>query len=132
MENKIYHVSNKEISSIQNLLKLNELLYIAELDGQEIQNVSNYLSAVTEIFKFPIPAKTLDGYLDWIRDLSWLNAQGYVLIIRNFELFMKQNLKAKQDITDDFMEIILPWWQGEVENCVVEGKAKPFMVYLVD
>ena len=127
--NQIYQITNKEIEKI----KMDCLeTYIVDIDGGKILNLSQFLDIMTEKFKFPIPSKSLDSYLDWIRDLSWIDAQEFVLIIRNFSLFLKDDLTTKNEIIDDFKEIILPWWETEVEQCVVGGKAKPFNIYLID
>ena len=82
--------------------------------------------------EFPIPAKGLDGYLDWITDLSWLNRDGYALIIKNYNCFMSEDLRKKEIVMESFGKTVLPWWENEVERCVVEGKAKSFNVYLVE
>ena len=127
--NQIYQITNKEIEKI----KMDCLeTYIVDIDGGKILNLSQFLDIMTEKFKFPIPSKSLDSYLDWIRDLSWIDSQEFVLIIRNFSLFLKDDLTTKNEIIDDFKEIILPWWETEVEQCVVGGKAKPFNIYLID
>ena len=33
---------------------------------------------------------------------------------------------------DDFAEIILPWWEGEVVGHMVDGKPRGFLIYLED
>ena len=67
-----------------------------------------------------------------MRDLDWLNADGYVFIIKNFENFMENDISKKEKIMYYFEDEILPWWEEEVERCVLGGKAKPFNLYLVD
>jgi hypothetical protein len=132
MKNKIYYVSQKEMVNLRETLHKDESLYSAEINGSAIQSLQDYLNTVNELFKFPIPARGLDGYLDWIRDLDWLRKDGYVLIINDFSKFINKDLHIKNKIVEDFEKIVLPWWQEEVEKYVVEGKAKPFNVYLVD
>lgn len=39
---------------------------------KECLSLSNYLDSMSELLKFPIKAKGLDGYNDWMRDLSWI------------------------------------------------------------
>jgi len=132
MNNKVNNISKNEMDDIREELKKDNSLYITDINGNTIQNLNDYLNAVNEVFKFPIPARGIDGYLDWIRDLDWLGKEGYVLIINNFSNFIKDDLKIKDRIIEDYEKIVLPWWEKEVEECVVEGKAKPFNVYLVD
>ena len=136
MKNKLYYVANGQKETIINSIKENENIFIAEINGLNIKTSSEYLEIIRKVFNFPKPLENYklnyDGYLDWIRDLSWIDTQEFVLIIRNFSLFLKDDLTTKNEIIDDFKEIILPWWETEVEQCVVGGKAKPFNIYLID
>lgn len=52
----------------------------------------------------------MDRFLDWIRDLSWLDSSKIELIIK----------------------LILPYWDEIVLYTTVEGKRKEFIVYLVN
>ena len=132
MENKIYYVSFEEIQCLKKEFNKRSNVFIVEIDGNLIQDKGDFLDIMTEKFKFPYSVNGFDGYLDWIRDLEWLGKEEYILIINNFNNFMKKNISFKKIIIEDIEEIILPWWQKEIENCVVEGKAKLFNVYLVD
>jgi hypothetical protein len=67
-----------------------------------------------------------------MRDLSWLRKEEYILIIHDFHDFLKNDLHLREIIVEDINDTILPFWEHEVEHCVVEGKAKPFNVYFVD
>ncbi|MDR0299022.1 MAG: hypothetical protein LBI13_02915, partial [Streptococcaceae bacterium] len=60
------------------------------------------------------------------------NKDGYVLIIRNYKDFLKQDPKKKEIVIDEFKNNILPFWEEEVTRTVVGGKAKPFNVYIVE
>ena len=57
---------------------------------------------------------------------------GYALIINNFDIFMSGDLRKKEIIIESFEKNVLPWWQSQVEQYQVGGKAKPFNVYVVD
>lgn len=132
MKNKMQYVSSKEMIDIMKTLKKNESIYFAEMDGRTVQCQISFLNAMNELFKFPIPARSFDGYFDWIRDLDWLKKDEYILVINNFKEFMNSDSALKKQIITDFEEIVLPWWQEGVEKYVAEGKTKPFNVYLVD
>ena len=132
MENKIYYVSSDKIQCLKKEFNKRINVFIVEIDGNLIQDKGDFLNIMTEKFQFPYSVNGFDGYLDWIRDLEWLEKEEYILIINNFSNFMKKNVSLKKIIIEDIEEIILPWWQKEVENYVVEGKVKPFNVYLVD
>lgn len=109
-----------------------ESSFVAVIDGSMIQKLSDYLKTISEIFKFPFPAKSLDGYNDWMRDLEWLNKEEYILVIKNYGDFLNKDLPSKKIVLDGLAAVILPWWQGDVEKYIVGGKKKPFSVYLVD
>ncbi|MDQ1236831.1 hypothetical protein QE450_004329 [Paenibacillus sp. SORGH_AS306] len=128
----IYHVELTDMQKIKNTFAKNESLYIAEIDGKEIQSLTDYLTQMYDIFQFPIPSLGLDGYNDWMRDLDWLNKEGYVLIIYHFDDLLKQELLIKEQIINNFQDTILPFWRYEITTTVVGGKAKPFKIYFVN
>lgn len=132
MKNKVYSVSQKEMLYIREALQKDDSIFIADINGSDIRNLQDYLNAVNTLFKFPIPARGLDGYLDWIRDLDWIKKDGFVLIINDFSKFMVSDLNMKNEIISDLEIVVLPWWETKVEKYVVEGKTKLFMVFLVD
>lgn len=109
---------------------------MAELNGEKFPTLKEHLKQIGEAFQFPVfsdhDTPNLDAYLDWITDLSWLHTQELVLIIQNFKLFLRDDSKAKNEIIEDFNEVVLPWWEKEVGQYVVGGKAKPFSIYFVD
>ena len=133
MKNEMKRININEWNQIYQQLKKKQNVWIAEIDGSKVPTWEDYAHEIEKVFRFPTPCdKSMDSYLDWIRDLSWIDDQEFVLIIRNFSLFLKDDLTTKNEIIDDFKEIILPWWETEVEQCVVGGKAKPFNIYLID
>jgi hypothetical protein len=132
MENKIYYVSSEEMSDIKKVLEKDVSLYVAEIDGGDIHKSHDFFEEISEKFNFPFPSRSSDSYNDWIRDLDWLNKDGYVLIINNYKSFLSQDLSFRKAVINGFNELILPWWGGEVAECVVGGKTKSFNVYLIE
>jgi len=133
IQNKIYHVKTEEMEMIIQDAQKSKNSCLVELHGNEIQSWGDYIVRIEESFKFPSKCyDIIDRYLDWIRDLMWLRKNSYVIVIHNYREFLKQEPSLKKMIIDDFLNVILPWWQEEVVNCVVEGKPKSFNVYLVD
>lgn len=132
-ENKIFHINQAEVAKIVQEIKKKPLTYLIEINGVDIQSWNDYIFRIEEKMKFPTTCiDSIDRYLDWIRDLSWLNSDGYVLIIYNYSQFLSKDTRIKGIVMDSLKDTVLPFWQEEVERCVVEGKAKPFNVYLVD
>jgi len=108
-------------------------VFVAEIDGKSIQSLSEYLEAVWQVFRFPNTGYVnYYAYLDWIRDLDWLNSEKYVFIVHNSADLLRETLRDRQIVMDSLEEEVIPWWEGEVEQYSVAGKAKPFHVYLVD
>jgi hypothetical protein len=134
MENKIYRVTASELPLLKKQLVSMGDVWIGEIDGNSIRDLKDYFRVIYELMRFPRFSKfpNYPGYEDWICDLSWLNADGYVLIITNYSGFMSEDLEEKEYVIKAFEEVILPWWQKDVEKYVVEGKAKPFNLVLVD
>lgn len=133
MENKIYYVSSSEMKNIKKELKKDKTLFIAEINSNSnIKLLEDYFATITEVFHFPIPSKKLDGYNDWMRDLEWLEKDGYVLVVYNYKDFLSQDLLSKKKVIDGFTYLILPFWQEEVTKIVVGGNPKPFNVYFVE
>jgi hypothetical protein len=132
MENKICRISKRELESIKNTIQTWKGTWVAEVDGRKALTWEGYALEIERAFRFPTPCdKSMDAYLDWITDLSWLNASGFVLIIDYIEEFMKNDVEKRQKVLWLFEKDVLPFWQSGVEQYVVEGKAKPFSVYLV-
>ena len=133
MRNEIYNITEEELSLVKQQLYSQKGVWVAEIDGSKIPTWKDYVREIERVFRFPTPCdKSMDAYLDWITDLSWLNSQGYSLIIKNVNNFMRNDLEKREKVLRFFREDILPFWQSDVEQYVVEGKAKPFNVYLVD
>lgn len=133
IKNMIHHIFSKDLNIIKNKQNSSSNILIVEIDGVNINSWEEYISQIQSKFKFPTPCyDSIDRYLDWMTDLEWLNAEGFILIINNFKDFFKDNPRMKNIIISSFENNILPFWQDEVRNVVVEGNPKSFMVYLVD
>jgi hypothetical protein len=133
MKNQIYRITRAELQEVIDRLTSTGKIWIARIDGKTISNWEDYAVAIAETMRFPeICYHSIDAYLDWIRDLDWLESDGYVLIITSISDFLKDDPRLKTVILGDLLDCVLPWWEKEVEHYVVEGKAKPFNLVLVD
>ncbi len=131
MKSGIYCITSEQLPQLKKQIISNT--WIAEIDGKKALTWVNYAHQIEKAMRFPTPCdKGMDGYLDWICDLDWLEADAYVIIINNFNEFMLHDLERKKKVISYFDKHIIPWWDGEVEKFVVEGKKKPFQVYLVN
>lgn len=106
---------------------------VVEFNGNKIQSWDDYVLAVQRKFDFPTSCTdSVDRYLDWIRDLEWLEQERFIIIINYFSEFLQKNASLKDEIMQDFEEIILPYWQNEVIEDVSGGEPRSFMVYVTD
>jgi len=131
MINKIIYTSTQEMKEVKSKLERSNETYIVEIEGEQCLYLKDYLNLMSSFFRFPIKAKGLDGYNDWMRDLSWLNKKQIIIIINNFQEFLQKDVTSKEAILEDFTQMILPWWESEVIDCVVGGETKKMLVYLV-
>ena len=133
MQNRIHYANNEHINKIVEKYQKFADVHLAVIHGKEIQSWQEYINKMEDAYKLPTQwVNTIDGYNDWMRDLEWLGNKSYILIIYDFKYFFEHDFILKKTIIEGFEKIILPWWQAEVEKCVVGGKAKPFNIYLID
>ena len=133
MQNKIISLSSDDFAQVvSHELADDAGVFVGYLDGSAIATTQDFLDQVSVVFRFPFPSCNVDSFLDWIRDLQWLGTQRYVLVIRDFAHFMSQDQPGLDSIAGALIACVLPWWRGEVERCVVEGRAQQFDIYLVD
>lgn len=130
LEQKIIYVSGKEMEAVKK--EFDETIYWREISGENITNFQEYLEETSRSFNFPIPAKGWSGYEDWMRDFSWVDQKKIVFIINQYSRFLRAEPEMKEELIEDFEELIFPWWNEEVVDCVVGGERKSFIVYLVD
>ena len=132
MSNGIARITALQYDAILDRTKRNGI-FVAEINGQNIKNMDDYLSAVWKAFRFPRTGHVnYYAYLDWIRDLNWLGADSYIFAIKNFKTFMDKSPKEREIILKSLENTVIPWWDSEIERYQVGGKVKPFNIYLID
>jgi hypothetical protein len=137
LEQKIEFVSLNEILDIKKKIEKDNSLFLAEINkNNDVQLLQDYLDGMKDLFQFPFRNEisynlSLDGYYDWMRDLDWLDKDGYILVIYNYNDLLNGDLEAKRKVIYGLIDTILPFWKEEVLRTVVEGIAKTFIVYLV-
>ena len=100
------------------------------IEGSKINSYQDFIDAIEKKLAFPGNcAGSIDCYLHWIRDLSWLPYNTYVFIITHTEDLRQRNAALLQDIVRDFDEIIIPFWDHESVHCIIGGERK--IIHLV-
>jgi hypothetical protein len=132
MKNQILAMSTKQYQELKDKHE-NGSIFIAEIDGNDISDLNQFLKTVWKIFRFPNTGYfNYYAYLDWIRDLDWLKAEGYLFVIKNQSALMVKDIAKKKLVIDSLKNEVLPWWESGIEQFQVQGRAKSFNVYLVD
>ena len=137
-------ISNRNKLIIMKELKLEDIDDGSKkfiIDGNDIQTEEDYYKNITEKFDFPQFNNILcspDGYLDWMRDLIWLDknfgipnaplkADNFSLIITNYRKAFGGNFNdLDYYVIELFIRVILPYWEEH------ETYARKFNVYLVE
>ena len=140
MKNKNLLIISKEIY-FESLPK-NALKFI--IDGSNIKTEVDFLKIMSSTFDFPKFGNkicNLDGFLDWMRDLSWFDdiscknqdeTVDMVLIIKNYSKLFNGNMEEINFfVIENFIDYILPYWEKDVLNYPGVGTRK-FDVYLIE
>ena len=134
MKNRIVYVNEQEADAVKAEALQKENAFFAELDGRSIQTEADYVREMELVMNCPYEKSDmylkLGWYHDWICELLWLGEKDVVLLLRGYDFMLRNNEKTKKRIVEDFEEITLPWWEGEVIGHMVGGKPRSFMVYL--
>lgn len=90
--------------------------YLVIIDGKSTMTSADYLRSVGEQLKFPDAQKcNWDAYLDWMRDLSWLDTKSISIVILNFESFLSKDPDNLKYFAYDLEEVVFPFWKNDAE-----------------
>lgn len=128
--NKIIKIANHELNEYKE--KINAA-YIVELDGKKIKNWNDYINLTTPLFKIQNLEYGYNQHIDNMSDRDYyLKVNSILLIVHNYDEFMKSNRKDKMLFEEAYREDILPWYDSEIVECRVEGKRVDFNVLLIE
>ena len=132
--NKLYRMTTEEFEKRKILYARDDTKYIV-MDGDGVNTYEEYFDRLWNCFNFgEIPdgwKKNFYTIDDFLTDDYELTADKYVFVIENYEKFLSQDFKKKISTEKYFEKNLLPFWDSEVETCVVGGKRKDFDIYLV-
>lgn len=124
------YISMQDIPKLKIELQPKKEMFMVEIDGKQCIRLIDYLNEISERLQFPIKAKGLDGYNDWMRDLSWIKARQIVILIRNYRDFLREDIPSKEAIIADFNQLILPWWESEAKEFIADDEIKEMIIYI--
>ena len=129
----INQINAKKAIEMKEVLS-NKNFFIAEIDGEKIGTLEDYMNEIIEAFHFPKGMfenlDSFDSYNDWLRDLLWLG--DYALFIVSQDKMLRKYPKTKETIFELFVDAIIPFWKDEVEQVFVGGKSKEFNVFIAE
>lgn len=130
-KNTVKYIPMQEVPQLKKKFQQDQGIFMVEINGKQCSKLADYLKIMSDSFSFPIEAKGVDGYNDWMRDLTWIKEKKIVVIISNYTDFLKDDLSSKEVILQEFNQLILPWWDGEYAGCLVNGDElkKDMMIY---
>ena len=128
--NEIKNISRDDFYDLVN--KNDNNYHVVVIDGKENQDWDSYKKSIEKLFKFHSPIVNLPSYVDWMQDLMWLNVDGFILGITNYDKFLSKDLRYKEWVMESFRDVILPWWEEDVEKHCVGGEKKYFGVFIIE
>jgi hypothetical protein len=133
MKNTITHIrTEKSYKEMQEYCS-DANTFTVEIDGMKVRNRAQYFSRIWEAFDFqPAMWPNFDGYADWMSGLCEIGEKNVAIIIYNYKYFMVQDLEGKHIIEEFFRDDLLPYWEKDVVDIMVEGKPRRYNVYLID
>ncbi|HAX83020.1 MAG TPA: hypothetical protein DCY15_00500 [Ruminococcaceae bacterium] len=132
--NKLYRITTEEFEKEKILYARDDTKYIV-MDGDGVNTYEEYFDRLWAAFDFcEIPdgwKKDTHTEYDFMTDNDFVPEKRYVFVIKNYDEFLRHNISERKNIEDTFGNYLLPFWDSEVETCVVGGKRKDFDIYLV-
>ena len=130
--NQIIFTTSKEVQKIKDAALLNKHCLVIEIDGKKYSTYNDYIRYIEKLLGFPWACDGIwERYDDWMTDLSWLNYTEYVFIVEHYNEFLSKDAYGKQCFYESFEKQILPWWESEVVDRMVEGRPMKMNVYLI-
>lgn len=106
-------------------------MFKIQLDGLLIKNYSDFIKEIQRKMYFPRDCEgSIDRYLDWMRDLSWIQSDTICIQILNSKYFMEENPVDRKNVLEDFHDTIIPFWKYEAEIVIVGGKKRNIILEL--
>ncbi|MBQ4570332.1 MAG: hypothetical protein IJB21_01395 [Bacilli bacterium] len=128
--NKIIKIANYDLDKYKKQFKE---AYIVELDGEKIRSWKDYIKFATKLFKIENLEYGYNQHIDNMEDRDYfLNVNSILLIVHNYNKFMKFRKKDKLLFEEVYREDILPWYDSEIIKCRVGGKRIDFNVLLIE
>ncbi|MCH4167125.1 MAG: hypothetical protein LKF40_05640 [Megasphaera sp.] len=113
MKNTIIILSNQELVQWKLNIQGEKKIFIGEINGSIIHSSHDYIRYIEDEFKFPKKCyDAWEAYIAFMKNLDWLDEEGYVLIINNFSNMLLYKSDIRGSILLSFLENIIPYWKS--------------------
>lgn len=88
--------------------------HIVKINGEKCKTINEFYAEISKGFLFPSYfSNNLDSLDECLNDLSWLNAEKYILIIENISLFLSSETNdLRYKLLNLINEAIIGWSNG--------------------
>ncbi len=107
----VYFVDKKiDKRELNLLLKDKKDVSLFFIDGTQIYDSSSLLQSFSRALNFPFVSTNLDSFYDWLRDLSWIKNNRYIIIVfSNCDKLFEHDPKLFSTILKIFDYAIEEW-----------------------
>jgi len=101
-----------QVSDILKSENINEdLYYIGILDGAKCKSLKSFLKEIGKVFNFPsYYGQNLNALYECLNDLEWLDKRNYFLLIKNSEIFLKdESTEVRDHILSSLKRVTEEW-----------------------
>ena len=90
---------------------------VIKMSAKNCRTMTDFLVQIWPELQMPEnETPSWDGFLDWIQDLSWIDAKEIQIVIDDSEYFLANDSEAKQLFFED-LDYIYAFWK----DCAVAG-----------
>ncbi|SDW57899.1 Barstar (barnase inhibitor) [Hydrobacter penzbergensis] len=87
--------------------------YIGLIDGNKSRTLKAFMKEVSVEFKFPdYYSGNMNSFTEIMNDLSWLNADNYILVVDNASAFLQDESLNEQEAIKKILTNITMEWNG--------------------
>lgn len=113
---------------INKFVQFRKVIYI---NCRKYENTKEVMKYLWKHFKMPKNETfSIDAFLDWFTDESYLKETSYIFILKNFDEGFNKQCDQKRELLEMFTFDSIFWWEQDVKVIVVEGKPKKIDVII--
>lgn len=92
-------------------------VFVVEVNGSGISSYEDMAKAILKGLGAPSDENpTVDGYLDWMRDLSWISRKGVRIVIFDGKEAMRCYGNERANFKNDLLAVVFPFWGNDAKE----------------